>query len=411
MRSVFVGHPAIERAKRMTGGEDFRARHGIAKDARLLALLPGSRTNEIRFIFPVFREAVTLLAARVKGLVTVLPTVPHVAARVREGAADWPTSLHIVEGEDEKFAAFDAADAALAASGTVTTELALSGTPMVVGYKLGWLTYGLMRPLIHAKFATIVNLLLDREAVPELIQSSCTPRALADAVETLLTDKNAAARQTADLKEAMKLLGRAPKPPPSAPPGRYSISCAYRASSASPFLPPRSGGSVSRGASRARRRGRGQPSFVRLFPDRIRRPGRREPVEPSDQLVSRALVIALGPGEAHRRHLRFPLQQPFIEAHQHVERARVLPTDVGPIRPRFAFLQLRKLALQRAAHPAHGGLPRFGAGIEGDGVREQGRVSRFVRTESGRELRHRFALLGIYPIWVFDLVGSRGPEL
>ncbi len=213
LRSIFVGHPAIERAKRMTGGADFRARHGIAKEARLLALLPGSRTNEIRFIFPVFRDAVALLAKRVKGLVTVLPTVPHVAARVREGAADWPTPLHIVEGEDEKFAAFDAADAALAASGTVTTELALSGTPMVVGYKLGWLTYGLMRPLIHAKFATIVNLLLDREAVPELIQSRCTPRALSDAVETLLTDKNAAAHQVADLKEAMKLLGQGAEAP------------------------------------------------------------------------------------------------------------------------------------------------------------------------------------------------------
>ena len=213
LRSVFVGHPAIERANRMTGGEDFRARHGIAKDARLLALLPGSRTNEIRFIFPVFRDAVALLAARVPGLVTVLPTVPHVAARVRAGAAGWPTPLHIVEGEDEKFAAFDATDVALAASGTVTTELALSGTPMVVGYKLGWLTYGLMRPLIHAKFATIVNLLLDREAVPEFIQSRCTPLALADAVEKLLTDKDAAARQTADLKAAMRLLGQGAEAP------------------------------------------------------------------------------------------------------------------------------------------------------------------------------------------------------
>ena len=208
LRSVFVGHPAIERAMRMTGGAAFRARHGIAPDAPLLAVLPGSRTNEIRFVFPVFREAVALLARRIPGLVTILPTVPHVAAKVKAGAGDWPAPLHVVEGEDEKFAAFDAADAALAASGTVTTELALSRTPMVVAYKVGWLTATLMRPLIHVKFATLVNLLLDREAVPEFIQERCKPGALADAVFPLLTDKAAAVRQVADLDEAMHRLGQ-----------------------------------------------------------------------------------------------------------------------------------------------------------------------------------------------------------
>ncbi|MBU6298549.1 MAG: lipid-A-disaccharide synthase [Alphaproteobacteria bacterium] len=213
LRSVFVGHPAVERAGRMTGGGSFRSRHGIAPDAPLLAVLPGSRTNEIRFIFPVFREAVALLAARIPGLVAVLPTVPHVAARVRAGAQGWPVPLHIVENEDEKFAAFDAADAALAASGTVTTELALSRTPMVVAYKVGWLTAALMRPLIHVKFATLVNLLLDREAVPEFLQERCKPAALADAVAALLTGKDAAARQVADLGEAMRRLGQGGEQP------------------------------------------------------------------------------------------------------------------------------------------------------------------------------------------------------
>lgn len=213
LRSVFVGHPAIERAKRMTGGEAFRARHGIAAQAPLLAVLPGSRTGEIHYILPAFRAAVGLLAQRLPGLVIVLPTVPHVAVRVRAATADWPAPLHIVEGEDEKFAAFDAADAALAASGTVTTELALSRTPMVVGYKVGWLTHTLMKPLIHAKYATLVNLLLDREAVPEFLQERCAPSALADAVAALLTDKQAAARQIADQDEAMRRLGQGAEQP------------------------------------------------------------------------------------------------------------------------------------------------------------------------------------------------------
>ncbi len=213
VNAVFVGHPAIERARRMTGGVAFRARHGIAPEAKLLAVLPGSRRSEIRFILPAFKETVRLLAARVPGLVTVLPTVPHVAALVRAGAADWPAPLVIVEGEDEKFAAFDAADAALAASGTVTTELALSRTPMVVGYIVGAVTYTLLKPFMHAKFVTITNLLLDREAVPEYLQTRCRADLLADAVAPLLTDKNAAARQVADLGEAMRGLGQGGEQP------------------------------------------------------------------------------------------------------------------------------------------------------------------------------------------------------
>lgn len=207
LHAVFVGHPAVERAGRMTGGAQLRARLGIAADTPLLAVLPGSRASEIRFILPAFRGAVEIAARRVPGLVTVIAAVPHMVGRIREKTGSWPTPLHIVEGDADKFAAFDAADAALAASGTVTTELALAGTPMVVGYKLGWLTYALARPFIHVRFATLVNLLLDREAVPELIQSRCTPGRLGDAVVELLTDATAREKQKADLAAAVKLLG------------------------------------------------------------------------------------------------------------------------------------------------------------------------------------------------------------
>jgi lipid-A-disaccharide synthase len=207
LKSVFVGHPALERASGMHGGKAFRARHGISPDAPLLAVLPGSRSNEIRFIYPEFRKTVELLAPRIPGLVTVIPTVPHVAAKVRAGAEGWPVPLHIVEGQEEKFAAFDAANAALAASGTVTTELALSRTPMVVAYKLGQLTYWAAKPLVHIKFATISNMLLDREAIPEFLQTRCKAPLIAPAVERLLTDKSAAEAQMADLAEAMRRLG------------------------------------------------------------------------------------------------------------------------------------------------------------------------------------------------------------
>lgn len=213
LRTIFVGHPVIERAPMMKGGSAFRARLGIGENNPLLALLPGSRTNEIKFILPNFRAAVANIASRIPNLTTVLPTVPHVGARVRSTTKDWPTPLHIVEDDTEKFAAISAADAALAASGTITTELALARTPMVVAYRVGWLTYLLARPLFVFRWFTLVNLLLDRQAVPEFLQGAATPEALADAVVQLLSDKQTADAQRSDLDLAAKLLGEGAEAP------------------------------------------------------------------------------------------------------------------------------------------------------------------------------------------------------
>ncbi|MBS0471363.1 MAG: lipid-A-disaccharide synthase [Proteobacteria bacterium] len=213
LHTVFTGHPVIERGKLMTGGPELRARLGLAPETPVLCVLPGSRSSEIRFILPIFKDAVAEIAKRVPGLVTLLPTVPHVAAKVRAGAEGWPTPLHIIESEADKYAAFKAANAALAASGTVTTELALARTPMVVAYRVGGLTYTLAQVLFRFKFFALVNLLLDRMAVPELLQHNATPAALADAITPLLTDKIAAANQIADLDAVAKALGEGSEPP------------------------------------------------------------------------------------------------------------------------------------------------------------------------------------------------------
>jgi len=213
LKSTFVGHPVIERAARMKGGAELRARLNIPADAPLLAVLPGSRTNEIRFILPIFRGAVRIAAKRIPNLVTILPTVPHVAARVRAAIKDWPTPIHLIESDDDKFAAFDAANAALAASGTVTTELALSRTPFVAAYRVGAVTYALGRWLFKLPYFTLVNLLLERKAVPEFLQADASPENLANAVVTLFQDAQAAQREIADLEEAAHRLGEGGEPP------------------------------------------------------------------------------------------------------------------------------------------------------------------------------------------------------
>jgi lipid-A-disaccharide synthase len=184
LQAAFVGHPVVERAAQIGGGAALRARLGIAADTPLLAL-----------------------AKRIPGLVTVLPTVPHVAGKVAAATADWPTPLHVTQSEADKYAAFDAANVALAASGTVTAELALAKTPFVAAYKVGGLTYFLSRFLMTVTHITLINILLDRAAVPEFLQWGATPRNLADAVEKLFTDSAARAAQIAAMTEFAHALG------------------------------------------------------------------------------------------------------------------------------------------------------------------------------------------------------------
>lgn len=205
--ATFVGHPALERASLISGGDALRARLGIDSGAKILCILPGSRRVEVTHLLPPFKAAAGLLARDVPGLVCLLPTVPNVETRVRAGAAGWPTPLHILEVSEDRYAAFDAADAALAASGTVTTELAVAGVPMVVAYKVGALTAAIWMRLVKVAHITIANLVIGRRAIPEFIQDQVTPEALANAVRPLLIEPAAAASQRAALEQAIDLLG------------------------------------------------------------------------------------------------------------------------------------------------------------------------------------------------------------
>ena len=207
LKATFVGHPVVERAPVAGLGATFRAKYGIGADERILVLLPGSRLNEIRFLWPVFREAITVAEARVGKLRVVVPTVANVAARVKALAAVWEHPTVIVEDTREKFAAFEAADVALAASGTVSTELALSATPMVIGYKVGRLTAAIARRYIRVPFVTLVNLILNRRAIPELIQEDCTPEKLSAELIQLITNPSARVAQVTASAEAVKALG------------------------------------------------------------------------------------------------------------------------------------------------------------------------------------------------------------
>jgi lipid-A-disaccharide synthase len=203
LAATFVGHPAVEAPKGDRAA--FRARHGISASVRVLAMLPGSRRGEIARHVPIFRDAVAMLSRRHPDIHLVVPTVPTVDAEVRAALSTFGVPATVV-GADEKYDAFAAADVALAASGTVVLELAVVGVPTVVTYRVNALSAFVARRMVKVPYASLVNLVLGRAAVPELIQDACRPDLLSAAVIDLLDNDEARARQKADLAEAVRAL-------------------------------------------------------------------------------------------------------------------------------------------------------------------------------------------------------------
>lgn len=207
LKATFVGHPVVERAPTAGLGATFRAKYGIGADERILVLLPGSRLSEIRFLWPVFRDAIEQTEAKTGALRIVLPTVPTVATRVKALVAEWGHPVLVIEDPQEKFAAFEAADVALAASGTVSTELALSATPMVIGYRLGRLTAMIARRYVRVSYITLINLILNRRAIPEFVQDDCTAENLSAELVQLISNPAARVAQVTASAQAVKALG------------------------------------------------------------------------------------------------------------------------------------------------------------------------------------------------------------
>ncbi|WP_434618840.1 lipid-A-disaccharide synthase [Azospirillum sp. B2RO_4] len=210
---TFVGHSVVEGGAGKGDGAGFRERHGIAPEDRVVAVLPGSRKGEVSRLLPDFRATLERLQPSHPNLVAVVPTVATVRHRVAAAITDWPVRTVLVEGDAEKYDAFAAAEAALAASGTVSLELALARLPAVIAYRLNPVTVALYRRLIRVKYVNLVNLMLDRMLVPELLQQDCRPDKLAAELGRLLDDPAARQAQIDGVVEVARWLGQGDTPP------------------------------------------------------------------------------------------------------------------------------------------------------------------------------------------------------
>jgi lipid-A-disaccharide synthase len=189
---IYVGHPLIERL------DEFRADDAAKRNGPVL-VLPGSRASVLARMAGAFGGTLEKLDAMRPGLDYVLPAAAAVEAPVRALIADWKVRPRLVLGEREKFAAFRSARAALAVSGTVTLELALSRTPTVVAYRVPKFEEFFARRLIQAKTIVLPNLILDENAFPEFIQEQAEPGTLAAAMTEIIDDSAVRRRQLAAL--------------------------------------------------------------------------------------------------------------------------------------------------------------------------------------------------------------------
>jgi len=207
----YVGHPLIERLPLLRpNAEEQKRRDG---EPPVLLVLPGSRRSEIRHHLEVFGATLGRLQADGLSFDLMLPTMPHLETTVREGVANWPVKPQIVVGEDGRRSAFRIARAALAKSGTVTLELALSGIPMVTAYRVGAIEALILRRAIRVSSVILANLVIGKDVIPEFLQENCTPEKLARALSEVLTDSPLRRQQIEAFVQLDTIMSTGNKPP------------------------------------------------------------------------------------------------------------------------------------------------------------------------------------------------------
>ncbi|NKB45585.1 MAG: lipid-A-disaccharide synthase [Alphaproteobacteria bacterium] len=211
--STWVGHPVIEDKSVEGDQRSLRTAHNIDENTRVLVVLPGSRKAEVKSLMPIFGDTINRLRGQFPNLHVVIPTIGAVESMVTAWAQSLPGPVEVVTGNDRRDHAFAVADVALAASGTVTLELARAGVPHVIAYKVNPVSAFVFKRLSKTTFVNLINVLLRRDVVPECLQDACKAEVLATEIGTLLTNEAARNTQKRGFSDALDLLRADEKPP------------------------------------------------------------------------------------------------------------------------------------------------------------------------------------------------------
>ncbi len=199
LKTVFIGHPLLENSS--TSGWQ-----KTSKSDLLVALTPGSRSSEVKKIFPEFIGSINLLAPKFPNLRVAIPVVDKTRDLVAQMALNLKVPYSFYE-QSQKKEMFLEVDFALTKSGTNTLEFSLHRIPIIVAYKINWLSYFVAKALIKIKFANLLNLIVNREIIPEMLQLNCDSQRIAKVLENMIDDKNIAQKQIDETQAALKLMG------------------------------------------------------------------------------------------------------------------------------------------------------------------------------------------------------------
>ncbi len=209
----FVGHPVIESEAITADGKAFRKKFNIPENKKIITILPGSRKNEVSRLLPVFMEAAQELHNADKDFYFVLPTVKTVADMVKTELKNYDLPVLVVETQQDRYGAFRASSAAIAASGTVALELAICDIPHIIAYKVAPLTAFLAKRFLHIQFVNLSNILLGREIIPELLQERCVKGNIRNYILDLLHHEDLYNRQMEGFAKVRKILGQGEQKP------------------------------------------------------------------------------------------------------------------------------------------------------------------------------------------------------
>jgi lipid-A-disaccharide synthase len=204
---TFIGHQVAWEWKQKGSRDAFINRHSIAADKAILCLLPGSRKGEITRLLPIFEQTVNLLHRKTPNLLPVIVAAAPMEMHLRTICQHWKISPLIVPEATEKKDAFAASSVALAKSGTVALELALAGVPTVVTYKVSRYSAWALRRMVKVRFVNLVNLLLGKEVIPEMLQENCSADLLFEKLFDLLGCTHSKKQQLEQSQEAIQMLG------------------------------------------------------------------------------------------------------------------------------------------------------------------------------------------------------------
>ena len=211
LKTIFIGHPIIENAPNLAFREEekmsFYQRNNINSDNFLMAITAGSRNSEVLKIFPQFIETANQLFRAGYKFSVALPVVRKTQAIILSMSKALEMPYFLIENKEEKHSMMMACDIAICKSGTNSLEFSLYQIPLIIGYKINFLSYLILKMLIKVKFANIINLIANREVIPEAIQQNCSPKYLLPKIKELLTNKNSAHQQIEDSQKILKMLG------------------------------------------------------------------------------------------------------------------------------------------------------------------------------------------------------------